>query len=110
MANATTYEEWALAAAELDKKVGTAWRTSDSDVYDFRLITARTRDMVKARGDIAQVAYLLRSGLLRNLGGIIDKRLYDTLYRGTKKVIEDYVHEVLLHIDLIRDNNTVVSR
>ncbi|KAJ3141478.1 hypothetical protein HK100_006233 [Physocladia obscura] len=43
--------------------------------------------------DIPQLVYLLRSGLLRNLGGVNEPQLYAHLYLKTKRLIEDYHNE-----------------
>jgi TAG lipase/lysophosphatidylethanolamine acyltransferase len=44
---------------------------------------------------------LIRSGLLRNLGGILDSRLYTKSVLGTKDVIEEYLEEVCLTLDCL---------
>ncbi|GME81678.1 unnamed protein product [Ambrosiozyma monospora] len=55
---------------------------------------------------------ILRSGLLRNFGGISNKQLYNKSYIGTKIIIEDYVDEVLQCLKTLdslelRSNNLV---
>ena len=45
--------------------------------------------------DAIALAYLLRSGLLRNLGNLSSRNLYNRAYAGTKLLIEDYIEEVI---------------
>jgi TAG lipase/lysophosphatidylethanolamine acyltransferase len=47
------------------------------------------------------MTYLLRGGLLRNFGGICDRRLFSHSYLGTKKLIEEYMEEVVTQIEYI---------
>ena len=46
-------------------------------------------------GDLGSMLHLLRSGLLRNLGGLCDLKLFRRSLLGTKHSIEDYVEEVV---------------
>ncbi|KAI8978088.1 acyl transferase/acyl hydrolase/lysophospholipase [Pilobolus umbonatus] len=48
--------------------------------------------------------YLLRGGLLRNFGGICDRKLFSHSYLGTKKLIEDYMEEVVAQIEYIESD------
>jgi hypothetical protein len=43
--------------------------------------------------DVPSLMFLLRAGMIRNLAGINDKRLYRTGRAGTKLLIEEYVEE-----------------
>ncbi|KAI8098547.1 acyl transferase/acyl hydrolase/lysophospholipase [Halteromyces radiatus] len=45
--------------------------------------------------------YLLRGSLLRNFGGISDRKLFTHSYLGTKQTIEDYMDEVVTQIEYI---------
>ncbi|ORX83908.1 patatin-domain-containing protein [Basidiobolus meristosporus CBS 931.73] len=49
--------------------------------------------------------YYLRSGLLRNLGGIHDRRLYRHSYVGTKRLIEEYISELVLELAIIANSD-----
>ncbi|RKP01572.1 hypothetical protein CXG81DRAFT_5683, partial [Caulochytrium protostelioides] len=53
--------------------------------------------------------HLVRSGLLRNLGGIGDRRLYVHARTGTKQLIEDYHREVVRLIDAISRRSRPLS-
>lgn len=97
--SANTYEEYEEISLELDRLDGCdVWRQNfASKRYDYKMIHERLLDLRAARhsGDRIQVAGLLRSGLLRNFGGISSKRLYNKSHVGTKILIEEYVAEVL---------------
>ncbi|KAI8990804.1 acyl transferase/acyl hydrolase/lysophospholipase [Mycotypha africana] len=47
------------------------------------------------------MTYLLRSGLVRNFGGICDRRLFAHSYLGTKKLIGNYMDEVINQLEYI---------
>lgn len=56
----------------------------ESKIYDYKLIKSRLEHQRKAReiGDVDNMMYLLRVGLLRNFGGICDRRLFSHAYVG----------------------------
>ncbi|KAK3814183.1 MAG: acyl transferase/acyl hydrolase/lysophospholipase [Benniella sp.] len=55
--------------------------------------------------------YLLRSGLLRNLGGITDPRLFCHSFLGTKHLIESYMDEVVSQLEHVAEaGHTTLSR
>lgn len=58
-----------------------------SRVYDYKLIASRLEHLRKARNeeDVDNMTYLLRGGLLRNFGGICDRKLFSHSYLGYKK-------------------------
>jgi TAG lipase / lysophosphatidylethanolamine acyltransferase len=64
--------------------------------YDWRLITERLSSIVAARedSDFQQLVNLLRSGLVRNLGGITSPKLYNVSLSGTKYLVEEYITQV----------------
>ncbi|QPG74272.1 hypothetical protein FOA43_001597 [Brettanomyces nanus] len=94
-----TFEEYEPIATQLDAASGyDIWRQNfASRRYDYKLIHERLLGLRKARmaGDFKRIVSLLRSGLLRNFGGISSKRLYNKSYIGTKILIEEYISEVL---------------
>ncbi|KAI9338219.1 acyl transferase/acyl hydrolase/lysophospholipase [Obelidium mucronatum] len=106
MANANSYGVWSVTAENLDriKELDKNWSLDDESlVYDYNLIRHRREMLNKARlsKDISQMIYLLRSGLLRNLGGLNEIYLYSHLFLKTKKLIEDYHEEVVKNIQEI---------
>ncbi|KAG0243859.1 hypothetical protein BGW41_001048 [Actinomortierella wolfii] len=105
LAHARSYEEWYELATKLDELTGSGrWRANyRSLVYDYNLILSRSEHLKKVResDDIAAMMYLLRSGLLRNLGGITDPRLFRNSYLGTKHLIESYMDEVVSQLERV---------
>ncbi|KAL2914390.1 triacylglycerol lipase [Polyrhizophydium stewartii] len=104
---ATTYEQWLAVATELDMLHGNhLWKvTQATNLYDHKLIYSRLQSLRAARdsGDVSAMIYLLRSGLLRNLGGLADVRLFTHSFTGTKTLIDDYLEEVVLQLNIICD-------
>ncbi|KAK4105800.1 hypothetical protein N658DRAFT_463475 [Parathielavia hyrcaniae] len=102
--NASTYDEWREAAQNLDSMLGLdMWRFNPtSKHYDFRLINQRLRLIQKSRheGDVYGLLNILRSGLVRNLCNITSARLFNCSFAGTKRLIEEYVHQ---YVEAIRD-------
>ncbi|KAL2180316.1 acyl transferase/acyl hydrolase/lysophospholipase [Thermothelomyces heterothallicus CBS 202.75] len=94
---ASTYEQWAEAAQNLDLGLGLdLWRHDPtSKDYDFRLINERLRLIANARkaGDVYELINTLRTGLVRNLGNITSPKLFNCAFAGTKHLIEEYVQQ-----------------
>ncbi|KAI8927956.1 acyl transferase/acyl hydrolase/lysophospholipase [Entophlyctis helioformis] len=106
---AQTYEQWLAIASELDMLHGNhLWKvTQATNLYDHGLIYSRLHSLRTAReaDDVTAMIYLLRSGLLRNLGGLSDVRLFSQSFTGTKALIEDYLEEVVFQLDYLCDTN-----
>eukprot|EP01136_Pigoraptor_vietnamica_P005789 Opistho-1_new@37894 len=98
MRDASSYREWHEAALLLDGVEGlNEWkRTIQSDLYDGELILTRLSLLRSARlrKDIEGLAFLVRAGMARTVGGIDARPLYTHCFVGTKAVIEDYVEEM----------------
>lgn len=107
------YEEWEAAAQSLDQLVGNDfWRQEHvSRSYNYVLIHQRLQAFVEAldEGDIVAIHDLLRSGLGRNLGGILNSQLYNRANAGTKVLIEAYITEVNSAIREVRDCPTYLT-
>ncbi|CUM62849.1 uncharacterized protein PRCAT00000407001 [Priceomyces carsonii] len=97
--NVKSYNEWKKTVMEIDKLTNMdLWRKNFiSKHYDYILINERVKLLKEARRnrDAPLIMSLLRSGLIRNFGGIAQKRLYVKSYLGTKFMIEEYISEVL---------------
>ncbi|KAI3403372.2 TGL3 [Candida oxycetoniae] len=106
--NVSNYTEWKSTTFEIDKLTNMdLWRQNFiSKHYDYVLINERLRLLREAREnqDSQQIMSLLRSGLIRNFGGIAQKRLYLKSYMGTKFKIEEYINEVLNCLDFLNDS------
>lgn len=97
--NVLSYKEWTRAISQIDKLTNLdLWRQNFiSKHYDYILIDERIKLLRTARinQDSQLIMSLLRGGLIRNFGGIAQKRLYMKSYAGTKFKIEEYITEVL---------------
>lgn len=98
MVMAGSYREWREAAQEHDRLTGmAAWREEDySPDYDWQLIKTRLTELRRLRhgDDVLKLAYFLHEGLHGNLGGMGNPALYQYARFGTKRLVEDYIHEV----------------
>ena len=99
MEQASSYEEWKEAAIAHDKKNGLdRWKeTEQSRLYDFASIRLRLAQLRKLRRahDNRGLLFNLHEGIHGNLGGMGRFALYDKCMFGTKKLIIDYVDEVV---------------
>jgi NTE family protein len=99
MEQASSYEEWKEAAIAHDKKNGLdRWKeTEQSRLYDFASIRLRLAQLRKLRRahDNRGLLFNLHEGIHGNLGGMGRFALYDRCMFGTKKLIIDYVDEVV---------------
>ncbi|ODQ68595.1 hypothetical protein NADFUDRAFT_31053 [Nadsonia fulvescens var. elongata DSM 6958] len=113
LAHANNYEEWEKYALKLDRLLANdIWRQrASSGDYDYRLISNRLNFLLEAKdhGDALTISNGLRSGLLRNLGSMANKRLYTRSYLGTKHLIEDYVSEVINCLKYLQQYNVPTS-
>ncbi|KAG0683278.1 hypothetical protein C6P40_002138 [Pichia californica] len=109
--HSTSFEEFFDSALKLDTVLhNDIWKDNlISNKYDYRLIQQRLLDLRTARfsGDILRLLSLLRAGMLRNFGGICNKRLYNRTYMGTKILIEEYNEEISLSLDWIDQNPNI---
>ncbi|MEM9529471.1 MAG: DUF3336 domain-containing protein [Pseudomonadota bacterium] len=107
MDHALSYEEWSEAATEYDHIVGhDAWkREKECPLYDYRLIAARTRLLRRLRREnkVERLTFYLREELHGNLGNIANPALYQVARFGTKKLITDYLDEVVSALEHLCD-------
>ncbi|MDZ3832276.1 MAG: DUF3336 domain-containing protein [Sphingopyxis sp.] len=99
LAAAPDYAAWSKAARAHDGKSGMqAWRDVDeSKHFDYRAIRARLERLrgLSTAGDVKGLLFVLNEGIHGNIDGIGHERLYQKARFGTKKLIEDYVAEVV---------------
>ncbi|KNC97622.1 uncharacterized protein SPPG_07090 [Spizellomyces punctatus DAOM BR117] len=102
---ATNYEQWAAAGGMLDKLTGKdKWKNDPvSPDYDYELLQDRLAQLKKAResGNMSSMMFMLRTSLSRNLGDAGNPRLYGITHVGTKRLIEDYIDEVIRQLHFI---------
>lgn len=98
LAESKSYVEYKRFGLELDALTGNdEWKSSPINRhYDHQLIRRRLKHLreLEAAGDLLEMMDFLRSGLLRNLGGLNDPKLYSYCYIGTKALIEEYIGAV----------------
>ena len=105
MHQSVTYKQWKRAASQLDRLQGAyRWKeTSRSPWYDAGRILSdlqQFRFLVDSR-DVKGIMHYSRARLYRNLVGINDRRLYGVLRAGTKRLIEEYISEVVRALQLV---------
>ncbi|KAG9061633.1 hypothetical protein KI688_007214 [Linnemannia hyalina] len=107
---ATNYEQWAEAAAILDRLEGKdKWKNDPrSPHYDYEMLQERLSQLSAAResGDLGLMIYLLRTSLSRNLGNVGRPQLYANTNIGTKRLIEQYNAEVMRQLNIICDTES----
>ena len=109
MAEATSYEEWRMAALALDHIDGAAnWREqAESPDYDYKLLASRVKVLRKLRRqkDLDRLIFRLREELHGNLGNMANPSLYQHCRVGTKKLINAYLDEVCASLNLLCDSD-----
>ncbi|MDA0979376.1 MAG: patatin-like phospholipase family protein, partial [Proteobacteria bacterium] len=105
MESASSYEEWRKLAQEHDDVSGaTAWKTTEkTDAYDHANIRSRlsTLQDLRNREDYTGLLFALNEGIHGNQGGMGRQGLYEHAKLGTKRLIEDYVDEIVTALQLI---------
>lgn len=105
LVTAPDYAAWSKAAREHDRKSGIqAWRDADeSKHFDYKAIRGRLEKLraLSAAGDVKGLLFVLNEGIHGNIDGMGHERLYQKARFGTKKLIEDYVAEVIAALDRI---------
>ena len=98
--NASTYGEWKAAAQKLDTYMKKdEWKNDpDFGYYDYHLLSKVNRSLHMARkaDRIDELKDNLQGVVKPNFGGVENARLYSQTYHGTKKPIEEYVHEGII--------------
>lgn len=102
---AVSYEQWLSACKELDELQNlNVWKQEKkSTLYDWELVEKNLMDLRHAResGDIKTLIYLIRTTWSRNVGNIGNENLYRHSHIGTKVLIEEYLHECQLALDMV---------
>ncbi len=102
---ARSYEEWKAAAIAHDKQSGVLrWQNSDeSKHFDYASIRRRLKRLrrLKKKNDYRGVMFALNEGLHGNIDGMGSSALYGKSKFSTKKLIVDYVDEVVDALDLL---------
>jgi predicted acylesterase/phospholipase RssA len=85
--------------------------TTTNALYNHQLIKTRL-ELLRGLSHLAhlpdkstELLDSLRSGLLRNLGGIGNEELYSYCHTGTKHLVEDYIDEVCLQLRRVAERD-----
>ena len=103
------YEVIARKQDQMDKEVQ-EWRLDPrSALYDHVVIHARLARLQKlsSTNDIGPLMFFLRAGMIRNLAGINNKRLYRRAHWGTKCLIEGYVEETIRQLEHVAHSKAI---
>ena len=102
---AESYEEWRHAAKAHDEASGVKeWVESDeSKHFDYASIRRRLRRLRRLRraGDNARLLFALNEGIHGNIDGMGRRALYGKAKFGTKKLIMQFVDEVVRSLELL---------
>ncbi len=109
--NAGSYEDWRDIALEFDQVSGLEeWKIRQtSEHYDHHLIRSRLNKLkeLRKRKEDVELFYTLNEGIHGNMGGMGRSALYNYSKFGTKKLIVEYIDEVvaaLVHISRMEEN------
>ena len=103
MLNACSYQEWKEAAIKHDELSGMEeWKTVEHcRLYDYQSIRTRLNQLQTLRRTHENHALLftLNEGIHGNMGGMGKPMLYAQAKFGTKKLITDYIDEIVDALD-----------
>lgn len=107
---AISYSKWMEVCNDLDELQDfNKWKQeAESNLYDFSIVKKNMMELRSARldGDIRKLLYLIRTTWTRNIGNIGNVNLYRHSHTGTKKLIEEYLHECELALqEVTKENN-----
>jgi predicted acylesterase/phospholipase RssA len=114
MRSATSFAQWKEAALEHDAKSGfEAWKHKvESKSYDYVNIgnrIAAIKELRRKKDDIG-LLFALNEGIHGNQGGMGKSILYNRAKFGTKRLIEEYVDEIvdaLEHLSAIPESDEI---
>jgi len=102
-AKVENYDQWKTAAVKKDRLSGAdRWRARDeSTLYDYRTIRRRLDELrdVRASGDTQRLLFYMHEGFHGNMAGMGSAALYTRSKFGTKRLITDYINEMVLALE-----------
>lgn len=106
---AKSYAQWKEAALACDEAAGMdRWRQKDpTREYDYVSIRTRLDRLrsMRAKHDYHGLLFNLNEGIHGNMGGMGNAALYHRAHFGTKKLVEDYVDEIVDALELLGDHD-----
>lgn len=106
-----TYDEWIKNAIELDKYLNLdKWsenpRFSYYDYKTIKLTISRLKALREQNND-KELMVFLQGCLKKNFAGIENRQLYSHRYYGTKKLVEEYISEVVQCVEKVTDSEDI---
>jgi TAG lipase/steryl ester hydrolase/phospholipase A2/LPA acyltransferase len=105
IANADTYAQFKAYSLAYDQASGNdKYKHNDESAdYDYKMVRKRLDRIKQARMrcDANDLMYILHEGIHGNLGNIANPSLYQHTQFGTKNLINDFLNEVCLSLELI---------
>jgi predicted acylesterase/phospholipase RssA len=124
--SSTSYEEWVEAAKQLDTYLGSdSWKTqAEYAYYDHQTVKRVTAQLsgLRSRVELEAVAEtngaggaraidelkaLLENCIKNNFVGVENPRLYSETYYGTKDLVQEFIDQVQLSLETIRDSTKI---
>lgn len=120
----TNYEDWRIAAQELDNHLGNEqWKeTDDYAYYDYTTVT-KVKDQLKAGRKLAEsqenlnnksskevvdkLRSLVEACVKNNFVGVENPRLYSETYYGTKHLAQEFIDELHASLDYLLRSSQV---
>lgn len=106
---ATSYNQWYNTCIELDnlQKLNNWKDKKESTLYNYELIENNLNELREARlnKDIRKLLYLIRTTWTRNIGNIGNVNLFRHLHVGTKTLIDDYLKECELALEVVTNTH-----
>ncbi|KAJ3129565.1 hypothetical protein HK098_001041 [Nowakowskiella sp. JEL0407] len=102
--NATCYEQWSGAAEEMD-----ILEELTSDDYDYKFVHECFTRCTNARetSNIKDLKMVFSTVMTRNFANISNPKLYSHSRIGTKELVNDFINELVLDLDLIANVSNV---
>jgi NTE family protein len=110
-----TYQEWRQLAEQKDRRSRMdEWRERDkTSLYDYKAIQNRFRQLkdLRQEGNDRGLLYALHEGVHGNMAGMGRAALYNQSKLGTKRLIEEYIEEIVTSLDHIDQvSEKIISR
>ncbi|CAZ85076.1 unnamed protein product [Tuber melanosporum] len=108
-----TYEEWKLAAKELDSYLGAdTWKAEDAFAYyDYSTIRKAVANICRLRQKAEEEeragGTLVKACVKSNFAGIESFRMYSQTYYGTKDRVQEFIRELEKSLKFLLETNSL---
>ncbi|PWW77066.1 patatin-domain-containing protein [Tuber magnatum] len=107
------YEEWKLAAKELDSYLGAdTWKAADAFAYyDYSTIRKAVANLCRLRQKAEEEeqagSMLVKTCVKSNFAGIESFRMYSQTYYGTKDRVQEFIRELEKSLKFLLETNSL---